>query len=194
MRILLDMDEVLADFVGGVARHWQVPFSRIKPHWEPGVFDIVKPLGKAIGVEDLSEEEFWKRTDKPGFWRNLDTLPWTFDLLETVRKYTDDWYVVTSPSRGPLCVPEKQQWLNSLLGVSWFDRMIPTSHKHLLALDKEKPVVLIDDRGDTVDRFLARGGHGILFPRHHNRLHEIDNGYSYVKAELERIVTTNGGL
>lgn len=192
MRVLLDMDEVLADFVGGVARSWNVPLEKIIQHWEPGVYDIVPPLSKVVGV-GIPETTFWRHTEFPGFWRTLDELSWARELVETVSRATDDWYVVTSPSRGPNCVPEKQAWLNNFIynGVGWFDRMIPTGHKHLLAKADGKPVLLIDDRDATIDRFRAAGGSGIILPRHHNRLHALSGDpFAHVKAELEKFLVT----
>lgn len=192
MRILLDMDEVLADFVGGVFRHWSVPAEKVMKHWKPGVFDVVEPLGKAIGVDPLSEAEFWRHTDKEGFWAGLPVLPWAHDLIDLVKDVTDDWYVVTSPSRGLTCVPEKQKWLNEFfwgwaMKGDWFDRMIPTSHKHLL-VSKTVPTLLIDDRDHNIDMFRAAGGEGILFPRHHNRLSGVRDAFGHVVTGLNQLV------
>lgn len=183
MRILVDMDEVLADFVGGVARAFSIPLSEIEQHWEAGCFDIIQPLNKALPAS-LSEGEFWSRLEWPGFWGGLDRLPWATRLIKAIGEITDNYFVVTSPSRGRYCMWEKQDWLNRFFGVAWWDRMIPTPHKAEFA---EPNTVLIDDRESTIDAFRKRGGSGILFPRHHNRLRGMKSDpLGHVLAELSR--------
>lgn len=172
-RILLDMDCVLADFMSGVARAFGFTPAQLLAAAVPGEYDVQVPLGKLLNWDRrggrLPDDVFWGRVERDLRWAELDPLPWARDLVRLVDSLTPEWYVVTSPARGRECVPGKQEWWNRFRGRDWCDRLIPTRHKHLLA----KPgAVLIDDHEANVERFEAEGGTGILFPCHHNRLHE----------------------
>lgn len=173
LRILLDLDCVLADFVGGVCSLWGLSVGDVLAEWTPGEYGMNVPLGRAAGLgRALTDEEFWDPIGRTvGFWSNLPELPWAGELLSAVRSATDDWYVVTSPSRCPRCVPEKRAWLHRTLGVEWYDRMIPTPHKELMAVARDRTVVLIDDYERNCEAFAVAGGTPILFPAHHNTRH-----------------------
>lgn len=193
MRILLDLDCVLADFVGAAAKLWGFTFTDLKPFWPAGEYGIVPPLSRRIALEagrgwSLSESAFWATIEGcPGFWTDIPKLPWADELLDLVRSATDDWWIVTAPSRCPRCIPEKREWVNNLLGVKpgdWLGRhFVPTSHKELMA----KPeVLLIDDHEDNCRKFAHEGGYPILFPVWHNRLHHLhDNPMPAVKTALD---------
>lgn len=186
-RILLDMDLVLADFVYGVCRAWEVHPLRVYSEWVPGTYRMDAALGTAVGLgRPTTSEEYWGKIESvPGFWLNLPELPWCRELLDFVRTKTDDWYVVTSPSRCPTCIPEKREWMRRVLGLpegEWYSRLIPTPHKELLA----KPgVLLIDDYDENVDRFRREGGTAIVFPSHGNSLHRRSHDpMEWVKTAL----------
>lgn len=176
IRILLDMDEVLADFVGGACREWGV----LKEHLyavEWPTFSIEGALSKLLSRK-LTMEQFWEPINgNPMFWHQLEPLPWAFRLVEHVRSLTDDWYVVTSPSQCQNCISGKKWWLSTHLPGD-VGRMVPTHHKHLFA----KPnVVLVDDRESTVLRFREEGGQAILWPHPGNSARKhVDSAYERV--------------
>lgn len=186
MRILLDMDELLSDFVGGACREWGKTAAEVEQHWEPGRWDIVPPLAAALG-EPLTDLAFWDRLhNRAEFWAGLDPLPWVDELVDAAARWTDDWWVVTSPSHCPSSYYGKAQWLKRQFGRR-FDRFHLTPHKHLFA---RADTLLIDDRDDNVDRFIAAGGKGLVFPRHHNSQHRHKGDpLKYVLAKLHPIMT-----
>ncbi len=199
MRIFLDMDCVLADFVSGAARIHGINPADYYTFARPGEYGMEHVVARlkgwppsrtgADGTVSFTGR-FWESINAtPGFWAGLDPLPWASDLFQLCAERAGateatavGWgglYVVTSPSRCPECVREKEDWLARHFGLPP-DRMIPTPHKELMAVYTEggayplfRSATLIDDYDRNVDRFTAAGGVGVLFPALHNRLHAL---------------------
>jgi 5'(3')-deoxyribonucleotidase len=175
-RVLLDLDCVLADFIGAACRAHGVCWAAVEPHAPVGRYGITPAIGKALGRDPFTEAEFWSRINGHwDFWCGMDRLPWARDVADLVRSVTDDWWVVTGPSRCDFCVTGKLRWCRRFFDVGHFDRLIPTHAKHLLA---NPHTLLIDDSDANVDSFRAppaphAGGAAILFPAHHNTLHDL---------------------
>lgn len=172
MRILLDMDEVLVDFVGGALQIHGWTVEQLDAVCPPGVWSIVEPMG-------LTPNQFWSPIQRVGsaFWLGLKPLPWADCLVAMISDLTDDWHIVSSPSSGGVgCYTGKTLWLKQYFGQT-FDRFVITPHKHILA---RSGVILIDDREETIDKFNLAGGCGVLFPSPRNRLHRYsDNLVDY---------------
>ena len=187
LRILIDLDEVLVDFVGGACEAWGVAKEQVLKHWEPGVWDMIPPLSKALSLkETISEKEFWCPINKlgEGFWEDLKWLPWGRNLLQEVMKFTGDWWIASSPNQQPTSHAGKVQWIKQNFGYD-FDRFVPVRHKYLMA---NPNTILIDDKDENIDLFREAGGYGIVFPRHHNCLHKVNvDQITYVKNCLTQI-------
>jgi len=172
MRIILDMDEVLTDFVGGA----------LKIHgWQRKDFEKIHPKGKWSMIETLglSVEEFWEPIHYEGsaFWANLELLPWASDLIHLINDVADEWFLVSSPSLDESCHTGKIRWARER---DLENRLIVTRYKYLFA---QPDVLLIDDRASTVNVFIEYGGEGIIFPTLHNGLHRYKNDpISYLKT------------
>lgn len=204
LRVLLDLDCVLADFVGGVADVWGLSREELLAEWTPGEYPMNSAVGRAAGKkgwttgiesESVQEWMFWERIERcPGFWSGLNRLPWMVSLVTIVREMTDDWWVVTAPSRCPRCIPEKREWCRRELGFPvghWFDRFQPTPHKYLFA---NPSAVLIDDHEENCRKFEEHGGRAILFPAHHNRLHlQSNDPMPRVLDQLEKLCRSTTG-
>jgi len=177
MPLLLDMDEVLVDFAGAAARlhGWSRP--ALEAVWPVGQWSIVEPMG-------LTVEQFWAPIQQAGeaFWTGLQPQPWCWDLLRLAEEqYGDDWFIVSSPSRSPTCYSGKVQWLHRHYRHN-FHRLVLTGCKPLLA---RPDAILIDDREETVNKFITAGGQGVVFPCRHNRLHYITDPLDYVVTQLK---------
>ena len=186
MIVLLDMDEVLADFVGGALAVHGWTRKQLEAVWPAGRWSIVEPMG-------LTEREFWLPINATGsaFWSNLAQTPWFHGLVEDVSLIAPEWYVVTTPSLDPRSCVGKTHWLRRNLG-TLFDRFTFTAHKHLLA---RPDAVLIDDRQETVERFVAHGGQGILFPSRHNSLWcRAADPVGYVTQQLKQMKERDNAL
>lgn len=167
IKIFVDLDEVLVDFVGAACREWGTTKEQVVKHWTPGVWGIEPFLGKTLGRgEDapLTTEEFWTRINgKVEFWEQLQPLPWADDVLALVSSVTDDWYIVSSPTNCETCHTGKVRWLKRRFGQT-FNRFALWPHKHLLA---QPGTILIDDAEHNVDSFERAGkgySRGVLFP------------------------------
>lgn len=183
-RIYLDMDDVLADFVGGVCRFWNVDRKEVESCWTKGVWDVVPPLSQVLKLKEIMPETtFWSRLDRnEQFWTGLDLKSHSIQLLQLVAETVgDNWNVLTAPSYCPTCYTGKIRWLREVIGQTPH-KMIPTPYKYLLA----KPgMVLIDDRESNVLEFRAEGGEAILYPTHHNSAHaHAERPIDYIESEL----------
>lgn len=189
MVIFIDMDEVLCDFIGGVCRVLGLTRGELEPYRQPGEWEVVSSLDRwdrERGGAGFDLDRFWEVIHAGGeqFWVDLDRLPWFDDVLAVVEHFTKEWYVLSAPSRDPVCQIGKIRWLQKHIDGK-FDRYLLTPHKYLLANSES---VLIDDRFENVAKFMNHGGYGCLFPsfgnihaRHHynplplveRRLHQL---------------------
>ncbi len=175
--ILLDMDGVIADFMGAILElHGQ---RELADKWPDGEADYAGVLG-------MTKDEFWKPVDGLGgrFWAGFPPYPWLNELLALLRE-TAPFTISTSPSRSAACASAKVEWLREHFQEPlYMDFMIGTQ-KYLLA----KPdVVLIDDQHKNIDKFREHGGQAILFPQPWNSNFAITDRIGYVRSELEKLV------
>ncbi len=165
MRILLDMDGVMIDFVSAACKAFgaKPDSERMKEGFERGEWNINKLFDPPV-----SNNQFWKEINEIGesFWTNMMPLPWLTKLIHLVEEYAgEDWYIVTSPSKHPSSYSGKVWWLKERFGQD-FDRIVLTKHKHLLA---NRDTVLIDDKESTISKFRECNGEAILFPAPYNK-------------------------
>jgi len=156
---LLDLDDVLADFMGAALRCHGWTWEEFEEVRKPGTWDMTGPMR-------LSHEAFWEpiRTEGEDFWANLDPLPWFDAVIKLVESVCKEWYIVSSPPNYLGARSGKEKWLRKAFGND-FDRYLLTPHKHLLA---NPQTVLIDDKEDNLFRFITSGGGGIIFPTRGN--------------------------
>lgn len=170
MHILLDLDQVLTDFIGASCVKFGVPYDKLLSVWEPGHYDIRVPLGKfrpdiakepALFWNDLNEDE--------AFWAHMPELPWADRVIDLVRRMDPDFEVITTASQCPSSWAGKVRWVQRKFGRHFpHKRLDITGHKERRA----KPgVVLIDDTQTNCTRFTDCGGTAVLFPAIHNRYH-----------------------
>lgn len=181
MRILLDMDGVLVNFVKGVCDLWEVSEEKLRTHWEIGTWDLVAPLGKTIDTP-LTKSDFWIALEnRPQFWAGLEEMSWLDSLLNLAG---EDFHIVSAPGGCASSYRGKIQWLKRRFG-NRFDRFAITPYKHLFA---RPDALLIDDKDENVETFVRAGGHGIIFPTYHNSKHaHRDTPLAYVSEQLDRI-------
>jgi len=177
MRIFLDMDGVMVDFVGSVLRLVRRP--DLLADWRPrGCYDLTRVLG-------VPHEYLWENAySNVNFWRNMQPYPWLEQLLDTCRRY-GPIAIASDPSLSPEAAAGKIEWMTRHVPAST-DRLLLTSHKYLLANANS---VLIDDSDKNIVEFRRAGGQGILFPQPWNSLYRIaerGDGMSYVMQALNR--------
>ena len=152
----------------------------------PQVYDISEALGISVGL-------MWKRIDLEGssFWANLETYPWTVDLIKLCKDYCKandtDWRILSSPSMAPSCASGKTMSFQKLFGRHFRKYILcPAASKKLLCHSWDD--VLIDDRESTINDWRERGGLGILFPQPWNSNRGIKDRVNYVSSQLRASV------
>lgn len=182
--ILMDMDGVMVDFVGGAARLFDRDVEELMESWPAGQFDICPVLG-------VSATQFWSRIDRAGeeWWAYLEDYPWTRDLIEMMSVHDGGFVISTSPSRSCHSSSGKVRWLQSRFGGSFRGYMLG-EHKHLMA----KPgAILVDDNEVSVLKFREHGGEAVLFPQPWNSLGRVVDPLGYLAGELDRLTGKVGG-
>ena len=159
-RILIDLDGVLADFHGS----------------------SLKLLGSSLTVHDLNgetwlpdklgitEDEFWRRIDVDAerFWTGMPLLDDAHAIIEaaTAAVGIDNIGICSSPSRNPLCVAYKVQWVREHFP-QLYRRVVITASKHFCA----NPKTLLIDDWEKNQHFEDHDGHFFLIPRPWNTRH-----------------------
>lgn len=169
MRIYIDMDGVLTDFVG----HMCVSIG-YTGGWPAGVYDVEL----ATGINP------WKSLEREGlnFWTTMPKTQEADALMGLIRER--DYYICTALTLDPMAAAGKLIWLRQHFPCVR-NRYVITTHKHLLAKPGD---ILIDDSDDNVDRWNKAGGRGLLFPRRWNSLYHISHQYEYIRHHLEGLL------
>lgn len=169
-RILLDMDGVLSNFMGGVSKVFNIDVEKYHS------WDVHK-------VFELTEEQFWNTIHEhnPMFWSCLEPYEWAHYLVKIIQEMSDDIYICTSPYQHRYCYGQKYEWISRYFP-EFKERLIITNNKQLLA----KPdTILIDDGDSNCKKFYQNGGEYILFPQTWNRNRDKTiERIMYVKKQL----------
>lgn len=113
MNILLDMDGVLSDFLGGAIKVCNDLTGKSYTTEEYALNYGKWGIDKFYGI---SIEEMWLAIEEtPNYWYNLEMLPWADDLYEWLINISNDITIVTSPSLDPDCFRQK----NRMAGGVW---------------------------------------------------------------------------
>lgn len=125
MRILIDMDGVIADFESDFLRRWRELYPLKK----------FIPLEERVGfyIRDQYPEEYEPFIrdvyHSPGFYRNLPRIKGALDALKEIKQKYEYVFLCTSPMMPKYenCVREKYDWVFDKLGNDWINNII--SHK-----------------------------------------------------------------
>lgn len=183
-RILCDLDGCITDFDSGACRAHGITLEEMNKHRKLGEWSIVRPMGLALGIDNFTEHDFYEPIHKLGesFWLGLQLLPHAHELLALLDKYSDDWYIVTSPIRGTSSYVGKHKWLKRFFGQE-FERFEITKHKYLMA---NPNTILIDDNGASCQKFYDNGGRALAFPTLGNQFHYyVKDPIGYVSSGIE---------
>ena len=168
MTILLDLDGILVDFIGGVHK-------RLGLHYNPNYYPYAK--GKYQMLEDIaykSDGEFtksdiYKACDCSCFWENLDWDPNGQRILTAALKTGAKIYICTAPMLRPDAWSGKAKWVQKNLGSKVQGLIVTSAPKSLLARTNH---LLIDDKDTNVSEFIQEGGAAYLVPQYWNSRHK----------------------
>lgn len=165
VRVLVDMDGVLADFEAGLLRGFQRNFPR-----EPYV-----PLEERRGFfareqyralrPDLADKVA-SVYEAPGFFLNLEPIPGALEAMREMNDMQDtEVFICTSPLlKYDHCVREKYGWVEKHLGPQFVERIILTRDKTMVLGD-----LLIDDKDTIQGQEETPSWEHILFTCCHNQ-------------------------
>lgn len=198
--VYLDMDGVLADFFGEVAREHKVGYWR----------EIHR---KDLGVDQIAQQ--------PGFFADLPVMAHAAQLMMGVLALTDHYSILSSPlmSEVEQSSSEKSEWLEKHLGRHQPQAVIFDHEKFKYARQADgTPNILIDDWDTNIGLWESMGGIGILhtdknyrdtvkdlahalagvklphpptlsIDKNHDQHHDINDGQLFTNQEVLRYVT-----
>lgn len=160
----LDMDGVLADFNGGI----------LKVHGKENPYNPnEKGLWNIGDYWNISNDEMMKPTHQPGFWENLEVIPGSFEMVETLADIfgIDNICILSSPAKNSaICIPEKIKWLQKYFPeIAERKNYFFGSKKGFMGAEGNW---LVDDGDFNIEDFEAAGGNGLLFPQPWNNRFE----------------------
>jgi 5'(3')-deoxyribonucleotidase len=183
--VLVDVDGVLADFVGGYLRLLKEHTGIEADRDQITKFDIGASLG--LSAEQSSR---MKRAigGAPRFALTLDVCPGAQDGIRMLEQVAEV-HIATSPwNSNPTWTHDREMWLKKHFDIAHAD-VTHTSAKHLLRGD-----FLVDDKTETLRKFLNVNGRGaVQWQTPHNRNDGWLGAATNRWAELTEYVERNHG-
>lgn len=164
MRIFLDIDGVLRDFMRGACIAHGADLDYVLASWRQGVWDdVTRILGGG------QEHAFWRPINMygPRFWRRLEETPWLYRMISLVESIDPQWHLVTMQSHRS-AVKGTVAWIQ--------DRW--DHHRYYICGVTKRHIsgpgrLLIDDKDSNVDEWRDEGGMAVLYPQPWNRNYRI---------------------
>jgi 5'(3')-deoxyribonucleotidase len=142
-RIFVDVDGVLADFMGQLLHNYNQKYGTNYKHadikdWNFG------------GIFHSGRK--WQDHINHDFWVNLPLLPWAHQLVETIRATKKPYAFLTSlPNGTGTSVEDRRMWLDKHFMI---DPKDPPSKRMIVACRKDlvinKSDIMVDDSPDNV--------------------------------------------
>ena len=180
MRILLDMDGVVADFM----TLWLEQYNELTGE-DIKLSDITGPNATKF----VGEPYLLKRIkDQCGFIRALKPLPGAIDGITKLHSDGHDIVFVSNGTNCPTSGHEKRDWLNFYFHRQWrFAPLVLTYYKHYVRGD-----VLLDDMTKNLEN-LEHGTKGLLYHHKYNaqetgfeRIYDWSHFLQWVEENKER--------
>jgi len=177
MRVFLDLDGVLVNFLGSALRGNNI---RAPDPWPMGVWDMFD----AIKVAD--QIAFWRAFDDEDFWAHLDWMPKGRRILNLLEATLgeDNICLLTSPTYNPGCHNGKMRWIREHMP-NYRRKTLIGACKHFCA---HPGSLLIDDSPENIEKFKVNGGCGILIKTLWNGHGEDIDTVQELSSDLRKII------
>ncbi|CAK6438510.1 unnamed protein product [Pipistrellus nathusii] len=165
VRVLVDMDGVLADFEGGLLRAFRRRFPE-EPHvpleQRRGFFAREQYRALRPDLADKLASVY----ESPGFFLDLEPIPGALEAMQEMQAMPDtEVFICTSPLiKYEHCVGEKFSWVDKHLGPQFVERIVMTRDKTVVSGD-----LLIDDKDTILGQEESPAWEHILFTCCHNQ-------------------------
>lgn len=189
VRILLDMDGVISDFIGGLIKLFGLPGDYLQATFGdaivPWSLDEIFPGRSKRDIMSLCDEEFWS---------SLEPYPWATELVKGCIDLVGPKNVMFCSCPGHY---DQRMFYPTVVGkIRWLGKVFPdydcdicfSCQKHILATPNS---ILVDDSPLQCDLFSRYGGCGILFPQLWNERRPIylsGRQLDYVLSEISSCV------
>lgn len=160
--VFIDMDGVVADFVGGVCKLHDLDYRSLT-YGMQGSYDIARHTC-------MSANDFWTHLDQDEkFWENLELTEEAESIMSLLENHfkAKNCYFLSSPAMSPNCFYGKAAWIHKHFP-GYINRLILTGHKHFVASPNR---LLVDDSDTNIAKFKKHGGNTLLIPRPWNSGH-----------------------
>ncbi len=174
--IFLDMDGVLCNFVGGFCALHGKSADEVFPPGQQGNYEFHDSLG-------MTRDQLWRSIDAVGedHWANMQPYPWALELYEHCKSVAPT-IILSTPSLHHSSLSGKCRWLQKYFGSRFRDYLLGPRKEECARPD----TVLIDDFETNCEKFAARGGKAIVFPRPWNGLWQLDDPVGHIVRELAK--------
>lgn len=153
-KIYFDLDDVMVDWLGGVARHFGMEYAYLARRIDTGL--------KPEEVLNMSRGALFNHLDDEDFWANLSPILRVLELWEELSQVEGiHCRILTATIPKPACLAGKLRWMQEHLGGPPFKKYIITKLKSDLAAPGR---LLLDDWEGNTSAFVAEGGEAIHFP------------------------------
>lgn len=150
--LLIDQDDVLAEYIKGVTKAYNEKYNTYISASECISWNLYQVFGEE--VETIMHE--------PDLFRKLEPVKDALEVFERLYKSElFEMYIVTAAN--PVCVPAKVEWIKEHLSFFPIDRVIFCQRKYMIKGD-----FLLDDGMHNIEEFKQTGGTPIIFERPHN--------------------------
>ncbi|XP_077173170.1 5'(3')-deoxyribonucleotidase, mitochondrial [Paroedura picta] len=165
LRVLVDMDGVLADFEGGFLKKFRATYPD-KPYIaleDRRGFWVSEQYGKLQPELNEKAISIW---ESKNFFLDLDPLPGAVEAVKQMANLEKtDLFICTSPiKKYRYCPYEKYAWVEKHLGQEFLEQILLTRDKTVVSGD-----LLIDDRPDIVGAERSPNWEHVLFTACHNK-------------------------
>lgn len=164
LRVLVDMDGVLADFEGGFLKKYRnqyprEPYVRLEERRGFWVSEQYERLKAGLSEKAIS---IW---ESKNFFLELDPIDGAVEAVKEMSTLPNtDVFICTSPiKRYQHCPYEKYAWVEKHFGHEFLEQIILTRDKTVVSAD-----LLIDDRPDITGAEAVPSWEHILFTACHN--------------------------